>query len=329
MFLIIGDPHFTASNIPAIDLFIGKLQKLIKKVNPRIIIMLGDLLHEHERLHTTPLNKAYDFIKMLSTHAYVYCLVGNHDLINNRQFLTKNHWMNAMKEWEGVEIIDYPRFVQRDGMTFSLVPYVPPGNFVEALDFLSEWKKSDLIFAHQEMRGCKMGAIISEEGDEWDETYPLLVSGHIHSHQWVGTNVYYPGACMQHAFGESEKNIIATISPQKEIREFDLELPRKRIVYMDMKDIKTYTVPDTKDTLKLTISGNQQEFKSFKKTKKYKELMKSGVKIVYKYKKDAETERRIKENGDENFMNILHQLVENNKTEYLETDYKNLLKNNV
>ena len=33
-------------------------------------------------------------------------IVGNHDLINNQQFLTQNHWMNAMKDWENVRVID-------------------------------------------------------------------------------------------------------------------------------------------------------------------------------------------------------------------------------
>ena len=113
-----------------------KLSKLIKRERPRVIIMLGDLLHEHERLHTTPLNKAYDFVKMLSGYAATYCLVGNHDLINNRQFLTKNHWMNAMKEWDNVEVIDYPRSIRMDGVHFAAVPYVPPGAFEDALDFV-------------------------------------------------------------------------------------------------------------------------------------------------------------------------------------------------
>ena len=135
-------------------------------------------MHEHERLHTSALNKAYDLIKMSSEYAEVYCLVGNHDLINNRQFLTKNHWMNAMKEWPRVTIVDYPIYVEMDGFSFSAVPYVPPGSFMDALNFIPRWKDSDVIFAHQEIKGCKMGAIISEEGDEWLDGYPFLVSGH-------------------------------------------------------------------------------------------------------------------------------------------------------
>ena len=66
-----------------------------------------------------------------------------------------------------------------------------------------------IIFSHQEFSGCKMGAIISIEGDKWSLDYPHIVSGHIHSRQIPQKNIYYPGAAMQHAFGESEKNIIA------------------------------------------------------------------------------------------------------------------------
>ena len=172
-----------------------------------------------------------------------------------------------------VTIVDYPIYVEMDGFSFSAVPYVPPGSFMDALNFIPRWKDSDVIFAHQEIKGCKMGAIVSEEGDEWLDEYPFLVSGHIHSNQWVGKNVYYPGSCMQHAFGESEKNIITEMAfkdCKTNFVEHDLGLPRKRIVYVDMEDIKKYQIPDTKDKIKLTVSGNQQEFKSFKKQRNTK-----------------------------------------------------------
>ena len=76
---------------------------------------------------------------------------------------------------------------------FLFVPYVPPGRFVEALETYKNinWKDVDCIFAHQEFYGCKMGAILSEEGDKWESKWPLVVSGHIHSRQWINKNIYY------------------------------------------------------------------------------------------------------------------------------------------
>ena len=54
----------------------------------------------------------------------------------------------------------------------------------------------------------KWVAIESVEGDKWSLEYPNVISGHIHSNQTIQKNVYYPGAAMQHAFGESHKNVI-------------------------------------------------------------------------------------------------------------------------
>ena len=38
--------------------------------------------------------------------AQTFVIVGNHDLIHNRVFLEPEHWLNALKEWENVVIVD-------------------------------------------------------------------------------------------------------------------------------------------------------------------------------------------------------------------------------
>ena len=60
--LAIGDPHFKTSNIKEVDMFLDRIKSLCIHETPDLIVILGDLLHEHERLHTTPLNKAYYFV---------------------------------------------------------------------------------------------------------------------------------------------------------------------------------------------------------------------------------------------------------------------------
>ncbi len=39
-----------------------------------------------------------------------------------------------------------------------------------------------------------------------DHSFPLVISGHIHSEQRPQKNIFYPGSVIQHAFGESEDN---------------------------------------------------------------------------------------------------------------------------
>ncbi len=41
---------------------------------------------------------------------------------------------------------------------------------------------------------------------KWDHSFPLVISGHIHSEQRPQKNIFYPGSVIQHAFGESEDN---------------------------------------------------------------------------------------------------------------------------
>lgn len=288
--LTVGDPHFKKNNIPDCDLLITRLKDLIVKENPNYIIILGDVLDTHETIDECPLNKAYEFITMCKTYAPTYILVGNHDYRNNSQFLSENHWMNGIKEWSNCVVVDKVVELKVVDKTFFLLPYVPEGRFMDALNTYptDDWKRANTIFCHQEFLGCKMGAFISEKGDAWPLDFPFIVSGHIHQQQQPQPNIYYTGSSLQNAFGESERNIIAilgwtdTLLPN--IREIDLDLPRKKIVYMDMESVEDYIVDKTKDNskLKLTLTGNTEEFKTFKKTAKYQELVKNDIKVVFK-----------------------------------------------
>lgn len=322
--IAIGDPHFRTDNIPEVDMFMDKLKLLCNSEKPNFIVVLGDLLHTHERLHTIPLNKAYDLVSSLRDIAPTLVLVGNHDMISNQQFLTQNHWMGAMKEWRNVEIVDTIIKKEIDGYKFVFCPYVSPGRFEEALNVAGEWKDADCIFAHQEFAGCKMGAIVSVDGDKWPENYPEVVSGHIHSRQTIQKNIYYTGSAMQHAFGESDRNIIAVLTwetpgERYTVRELDLELPRKKIIYTDIQAIEEYVPVETEDKVKITVSGVYEEFKAFKKTKKYRDIVKSGTKVVFKPKKleKKEDEEESEKFEATDFSKILNSLVLKEKNPYL------------
>ena len=320
--IAIGDPHFKTSNIDDVNLFLVRIEKLASEINPDLIVILGDLLHEHERINTMPLNKAYHFVKTMSRIAKTIVIVGNHDLINNQQFLTQNHWMNAMKQWENVTVCD-DVFIENN---FLYAPYVPNGRFMEAISKCENWRDCTAVFCHQEFQGCKMGAIVSEHGDEWSEEYPPVIAGHIHSRQQIG-NVYYPGSSMQHAFGESKKNVIAlldfSVTPYK-LDEVDLDLPRKHIVYKELCDIDKVDIPEDQHEYKLTLSGSYEEFKVFKRSSKYKNLKEKGIKIVYKHKK-VELDESNKIPDDLNFSEILYRLVTNEKDGHLLTLYNHVI----
>lgn len=329
--LVIGDQHFQVSNMKEVDLFIARIKKTIQHKKPDIIVCLGDLLHTHERLHTIPMNKALDFLDMLRKLAPVYSLIGNHDMTSHHNFLSDNHWQNSVKKWKDITVVDKVIVENINNIKLVFSPYVYPGRFEEALSSVgNEWRNADCIFAHQEFFGCKMGAIISEEGDKWSESYPHVISGHIHMRQKPQRNIYYTGSAMQHAFGESTRNTIAFVKFKEgcgyDLEEIDLGLPRKKIVYKDFNNINDYEVPETDDKIKICIKGTYSEFKNFKKSSKYKKIIKSGIQVVYSCDVKDDAEKEYEEMSTLSFGEILHNMIEKENNSNLQELYKRISK---
>ena len=67
----------------------------------------------------------------------LYILVGNHDYINNSQFLTDNHWLNCFKNKNNIHIIDNVLLCNHNNLNVIMCPYVPDGRFIEALNNLN------------------------------------------------------------------------------------------------------------------------------------------------------------------------------------------------
>jgi DNA repair exonuclease SbcCD nuclease subunit len=335
-FIVIGDPHIKLDNILDVDLCLERLIGLANERQPDFIVILGDVNHNHEKIHTVCLNKAYEFIDKMREIAPTYVLVGNHDMINHVQFLTSNHWLNGMKEWENVVIVDKVKTLSVNGDLYVFCPYVPNGRFEEALNTCDvDWKESSCIFAHQEFYGCSMNAITSVEGDRWGEEYPNIISGHIHVKQKIQNNIYYPGSMLQHSFGESSKNIIAIVTFNDNtdyiLEEVDLKLPRKKTIHTTIEDIddNEYELSDTGDKLKITISGVYEQFKSFRKTNKYKKMIKSGIKVVFKPKKISLENADDTMSNESNFKDVLSLLINKEKSPYLTQIYEEIINDKI
>jgi hypothetical protein len=140
---------------------------------------------------------------------------------------------------------------------------------------------------------------------------------------------------MQHAFGESSDKTICLVSIHSdnvfpEITEINLDLPQKKILYYDIEELDNNSDEVTKilDLLenknihyKITISGNFEQFKLFKKNPIFIKLQKNGTRVVFKNKlTDILNKKHLIKNTDsENFQDILLELIEkdyNSKKEY-------------
>lgn len=243
--LSIGDPHFTIKSFHNVDCFLVELEKHLRNHKYDVIVMMGDLLHDHSHLQSQCLSKAFTFIEMLSNYSdCIVCIVGNHDATSNSLFLSTNHWMNCLKNKAKIKVIDevthllisnnkqctwisdsnakksstlFQNLDTSNGSQISQLTFVPfcqDGRFYEALNLYDSkmWKSSDIIFAHQLLDGCKMGAIICENVEKWLCNDPLIISGHIHSKQVVQPNLYYCGSSMMHSFGEENDKSLLSIT---------------------------------------------------------------------------------------------------------------------
>jgi len=283
--ICLGDPHFKVNNVPESEEMSNKFVELCQKEKPKIIVVLGDILHRHETIHVTPLMKAEQLIKRLSEISPTFVIVGNHDRPNNSNYLTDEHPFNAMKHWDNTYVVDKVVDLKVGTFRFIFSPYVPPGKFMDALNTVDNpLENTNAIFAHQEFFGAKMGAIISQAGDKWSLDNPLVVSGHIHDYQQLQDNMIYVGTPFQHAFGDSSDKTVSifrfTQSSFKHER-VDLGIKKRVIVYITPDKIHDYIPPEDK-LVKLIVKGEESEIKACAKLEKIQELKRMGVKISFK-----------------------------------------------
>ena len=302
--LCVGDIHIKTTNTHLVDLLETQIIEYIISLAIDKVILLGDILHTFEKIHTQALNRAYKFIDNIRKYTQIYVLVGNHDYINNQQFLSDEHWMNGLKEWKNVYIID--KTMEDIIMSGSLyyVPYVPTGRFEDALNFTNtDWKiRAKYIFAHQEFKGCKMGAIMSTHGDEWKENYPMVISGHVHDYQKLQPNIFYIGASLQDSFGDQTSPRLLLIDDSAtEFSELELKLPKNKTIYLDLEnkdivqDVEKILVQaenikeDEINKTKIVIKGDYEKFKIFTKSEQFDKLNKiKNCKIDHKPLKKKE-----------------------------------------
>lgn len=333
--LFIGDPHFKVKNTEYIPLFTTRILNIAESNKLDFIVVAGDLLDNHDRVDVEPLNLAIQFIDSLRQIVTTFVLVGNHDYKNNQQFLSDHHWMNALKQWHNVTVVDNVTVytVNKGSIDhqFLFLPYVPPGRFVEAIETkISMQNIYDFktIFAHQEFYGCKMGPIESTNGDKWDTKWPIVISGHIHNKQWSQSNIYYPGSAMQHAFGQSVENtvsILTFLGDELSYEEVDLQMPKLIIKYLSVSDAMQPLKFKNKEfrKYKIVLQGTHEEFKTFKKNLRYKQLLEEGFKITFKVE-ECNTSSKLVETR-KTFLDILDEKIRDENDGELERIYKRFI----
>jgi predicted phosphodiesterase len=234
--LAVGDPHFKSDNAVETEICTNALVELVIREHPDAIVILGDILHKHEKIDMGPYCRAEKLLSrihdVMGVDTHLYILVGNHDRENNTVYMTDMHVFGAFKRWRNTHVVDYTYVGMQKAKSgrdvrIVCVPYVPVGRFAEALSVYGltslridvaeddvvgyNYHLSDvsIVFAHQEFMGAKMNAITSNVGDYWPSDAPLCVSGHIHDYDQLAPNLIYTGTPIQHGFADTSNKTVS------------------------------------------------------------------------------------------------------------------------
>lgn len=321
--LTIGDPHYTDANtVDTIEFEKGCID-LIRERQPDLVVLLGDILDKHGKYDAGPHNRATAFLKILRAEVSSYSgtfltLIGNHDRQTNNEYLTPIHPFSAFEQTEkfriaaDVQVLSVTSQSENESIKVVAVPYVFPGRFEEAIKtseeatyLVYEQPEPVVILAHQEFLNAQMGAHKSMAGDVWDLNLPAVISGHVHDHQRLQSNVLYVGTPFQQKYNESAHKTVSMFSIEPGMSAVEILDAEERITLPGLIKKKTIRVtaeelpsidPDQHENyrVKIVISGTLEERAAVVKSKKYLELKsRPELKLVYKTTAVARTKTEI------------------------------------
>lgn len=336
-FLLIGDPHFKPTNCLETSQLYVETEKLLKREQYDLVVVLGDVLDTFDRIHLPTFKRCEKYLEMINSHTRLAVLIGNHDRVNNGEFLSDVHAFGSLEHWksprgEPAIIAGNVKLLNISGMNFIFAPYVPPNRFLEALNSLENLDFSNIraVFSHQEYRGAKMGAIVSQIEEGWPEDYPLNFSGHIHDYDELQRNLIYVGTPFQHGFTDSSNRGVLKVVFSKENYSFErisLGIWRKVTKNFSVKQFKKF-VPKENKIYNINLSGEITAINSLLSRSRIKELLaRETIKLKIKnialesslgINEEKEEEVYGEKEGNTSFINILYNCIKDN-IEMIET----------
>ena len=302
--VVIGDLHLKVSNADRTGPLLENIIMSVTELNPDFVFVLGDILDSHGKIDMNSQVIANRFLLKLSELSHTYVIIGNHDRINNSEFLTDMHPFHMASKLNApvmtskgkiearkydLTIIDKPRVIRiDDDNRIVLCPYVAPGRFDEALSKIEKYEmkkdidKMKLVIAHQEFRGCDVGnSIKSTKGDQWPSNRPLVISGHIHKHHQPQPNIFYAGTPYQLNYDDvGDKGIFFFKFYEKTFEHvmLDMKVPKKHTIIVNPGKLPLMDT-DIEDTRFIIEDGSKVSKQWIDEAKK------NGHKVIIK--KDA------------------------------------------
>ncbi|AIA65040.1 putative recombination endonuclease subunit [Cronobacter phage S13] len=199
MIAILGDLHFGVKNDDpwmenVIRGFFTHFVAECKKQNIRTCVQTGDWFDVRKGIsHRTMEFIREDILPMLEKQFdKIYVTVGNHDM-HYKNKITPNSPRELLAKYPYFEIIDSPKTVVFDGISFDLIPWMCKENEKEIKSFIDN-TVSKYNVGHWELDGFYFYRGMKSAGDnpEFLHKYKKVFCGHFHT-QSEGGNIHYVG----------------------------------------------------------------------------------------------------------------------------------------
>lgn len=343
--LQIGDLHICPKNLSTCEKIIEKVKEVAMTYEFDFIVVLGDILDNHNIVENESFNMAYDLIDALRKEAPVYVIIGNHDISNPNAYLTNKHFFTPLEEFENVTVVDRVKVENYQGLEMIFCPYVPAEKFISILDEANDlteegWKHSSCVFSHVDIRGAsyEKDGVTSNDGVVWKDSYPFYIGGHHHRPHQPRSNIYLPGSCIATSSNDESRKSISIVTFYSESDESSMtEVLRWKYkqIPLGVKTKKTFHIPDIKNInfseierlsevydLKVCYQGHPSDTKEFERSEIYEHIKKicSDLTLIKPRKTLLEKPIIPKNSGSSSssnrtFMDIFEEVV-NTKSEH-------------
>lgn len=298
--LLVGDPHLKVSRIEDAKEFLDKLLSAVSTNSYSKVIILGDLFDTFAVIRSEILSLWYNFLSSASSHVgkeNLILIVGNHD------YAGAKGGTHALEPFKNISrVVDEVDIVSIGGIDCYFLPFKRENTEFESL--AAEMSPGKVLFCHQSFNGAKFeNGFYDPHGANPDSVAHLakVVSGHIHSRQSVGENIYYPGTPFQQSFGEAGQDkglVVVEVGSDVDgsvsvVDVIDLDMPKFHVLeFASASDVKLPKAINPRDSYKVVASGGPQEIADFWRSEEAKAFRNSVKRVV-----DAMTPVRTTENA--------------------------------
>ena len=217
--MFMGDPHAQISNLTEMNKLVDFTIEKCAEAQVDALVVSGDLFHTHSVIRMEVQNFWISAIDKMSKSPIkkIYLLVGNHDQIGDKQRESQMSALDIFSNFAKNVIVIKDKLVDGE---LGFIAYTSDNNkFLADAKALFEYGAKRL-FCHQTFDGSKFdNGFYAPHGIDPQSlsVFTEVVSGHIHTSQTVGANVFYPGTPKWDSLSDAnqDKGIWLSEAPNK------------------------------------------------------------------------------------------------------------------